>query len=260
MPPSAKCSTGGSAAGVVQSEGESEGSYVRNRSILYVFLVVFVMSLGMAGCSARKPTAAKPVATKTAVATPARNIDRTGWPVIVTFGDSLTAGQGVSFDKNYPSQLQAELDQLGYKYQVVNAGISGDTTAGGVTRLQSVLNHKPQIVILELGPNDALQGMKIADMKSNLQKIIERLQQEKVQVILAGMQIPPNYGPDYTEAYRKTYVDLAAQYQLPLIPFFLDGVAAKPELNQMDGIHPTAEGYVYVVQNVMPVLEPLLKK
>lgn len=234
---------------------------MRNRNFVYICLVVLALSLGMAGCSSKKASGEpKPAAAPaTAPAAPAK-VDRTGWPVIVAFGDSLTAGQGVTVDRTYPSQLQAELDRLGYKYRIVNAGISGDTTAGGVTRLQSVLNHKPEIVILELGPNDALQGMKISDMKANLQKIIERLQQEKIKVVLAGMQIPPNYGPDYTAAYRQTYVDLAKQYNLPLIPFFLDGVAAKPELNQMDGIHPTGDGYVYVVKNVMGVLEPLLKK
>lgn len=231
---------------------------MRNRFHLYTCLVVLAIAVGMVGCGGKKQTTApKPVST---VAAPVQTVDRTGWPVIVAVGDSLTAGQGVPFDKNYPSQLQAELDKLGYKYKVVNAGISGDTTAGGVTRLQSVLNHKPQIVILELGPNDALQGMQIDTMKANLQKIIEQLQKEKVQVVLAGMQIPPNYGPEYTQAYRQTYVDLARQYNLPLIPFFLEGVAAKPELNQMDGIHPTAEGYVYVVKNVVSVLEPLLKR
>jgi acyl-CoA thioesterase-1 len=219
-----------------------------------------VAAFGMAGCGSKaQKTASKP-ALAPVVNTPAKNIDRTGWPVIVAFGDSLTAGQGVAYDKAYPSQLQAELDRLGYKYRVVNAGISGDTTAGGLNRIDSVLAHKPQIVILELGPNDALQGMPIDNMKANLQKIIERLQQARVTVVLAGMQIPPNYGPDYTEAFRQTYIDLAAKDQLPLIPFFLDGAAAKPELNQMDGIHPTAEGYVYVVKNVMATLEPLLKK
>lgn len=233
---------------------------MRNRVLAFALLVVFLLVPGMAGCSKKASSTPVKQPAKPAVATPAQNVDRTGWPVIVAFGDSLTAGQGVPFDRSYPSQLQAELDRLGYKYKVVNAGISGDTSAGGVTRVQSVLNHKPEIVILELGPNDALQGMKIDNMKANLQKIIDRLQAEKVKVVLAGMQIPPNYGPEYTQAYRQTYVDLAKQYNLPLIPFFLEGVAAKPELNQMDGIHPTADGYAYVVKNVMSVLEPMLKK
>jgi acyl-CoA thioesterase-1 len=220
------------------------------------------MAMGMVGCGGKdkKMPEAAPLAKPAVAAAPAANIDRTGWPVIVAFGDSLTAGQGVPFDRSYPSQLQAELDRRGYKYRVVNAGISGDTTAGGVSRLQAVLAHKPEVVVLELGPNDALQGKPLDVMKQNLTAMIEKLQAEKVQVVLAGMQIPPNYGPEYTETFRKTFVELAEQYKLPLIPFFLDGVAAKPELNQMDGIHPTADGYVYVVQNVMATLEPLLKK
>lgn len=234
---------------------------MRGRINTYVLLVVLTVALGMVGCGGKSQQAAAPkMAAQPTVAAPARDIDRTGWPVIVAFGDSLTAGQGVSFDKAYPSQLQAELDRLGYQYRVVNAGISGDTTAGGVTRIQAVLGHKPEIVVLELGPNDALQGKSIDAMKANLAGMIETFQKANVKVILAGMQIPPNYGPDYTEAFRQAYIDLAKQYNLPLIPFFLDGVAAKPELNQMDGIHPTAEGYAYVVKNVMPVLQPLLKK
>lgn len=235
---------------------------MRNRYTVYACLVVIVLAMGMVGCGAKKkspvPTAAP--LSKPAIAAPAANVDRTGWPVIVAFGDSLTAGLGVAFDKNYPSQLQAELDRLGYEYRIVNAGISGDTTSGGVSRVKAVIAHKPEIVILELGPNDGLQGLPLDQMKKNLQTVIEALQAEKIQVVLAGMQIPPNYGPDHTETFKQTFDELAAQYKLPLIPFFLDGAAAKPELNQMDGIHPTAEGYVYVVKNVMGTLEPLLKK
>lgn len=235
---------------------------MRKRYTVYACLVVLALALGMVGCGSKKKVDEPAVAplSKSAVATPAANVDRTNWPVIVTFGDSLTAGQGVAFDKNYPSQLQAELDRLGYKYRIVNAGISGDTTAGGVSRVKAVIAHKPEIVILELGPNDGLQGLPMDQMKKNLQTMIEALQAEKIQVVLAGMQIPPNYGPEHTETFKKTFEELATQYKLPLIPFFLEGVAAKPELNQMDGIHPTAEGYVYVVKNVMGTLEPLLKK
>lgn len=187
-------------------------------------------------------------------------IDRTGWPVIVAFGDSLTAGLGVPVEKNYPSQLQARLDQAGYKYRVVNAGISGDTTAGGLNRIEGVLRNKPEIVILELGANDGLQGKDVGQMKQNLAAMIDWLQKEHVTVVLAGMQITPNLGPDYTHSFAQVFPDLADQYKTPLIPFFLDGVAAKPELNQADGIHPTPEGYAYVVDNVWKTLQPLLKK
>jgi acyl-CoA thioesterase-1 len=218
----------------------------------------------MAGCAKRPKTdnAARSLAAPAsapAVATPAKDIDRTEWPVIAAFGDSLTYGQGVDPDRNYPSQLQAALDQKGYKFKVVNAGISGDTTSGGVNRVETVLKMNPKIVILELGANDGLQGKSVAQMRQNLTTIIEQLQKAKITIVLAGMQIPPNYGPEYTDAFQETFPDLAKRYNLPLIPFFLDGVGGKPSLNLPDGIHPTPDGYVYVVQNVMNVLEPLLK-
>lgn len=231
-----------------------------------LLLVAFVVALVMAGCSTGPKTKAgpkpegKPPAPAVVPAAAQRpQVDRTGWPVIVAFGDSLTAGQGVKPERNYPSLLQAELDQQGLRYRVVNAGVSGDTTAGGLARIEAVLAHTPSIVIVELGANDGLRGQPTEKMKANLAGVIERLQREKVQVVLAGMQIPPNYGPDYTQAFRQAYIDLAGQYKLTLIPFFLDGVAAKPELNQPDGIHPTAEGYELVLKNVMQVLKPLLR-
>jgi acyl-CoA thioesterase I len=237
--------------------------YVRKQSMLSL-LVVAMLALGMAGCGGKSDkAAAKPLAAP-AVAPAAlqavAEVDRTGWPVMVAFGDSLTFGQGVDAKRNYPAQLQAELDRLGYKYRVVNAGISGDTTAGGLARIESVLKHKPEIVVLELGANDGLQGKSVKAMRKNLANMIERLQAEKVTVVLAGMQVPPNLGPDYVQEYQQTFVDLAAAYHLPLIPFFLDGVGGKPQLNLPDGIHPTADGYVYVVKNVLQVVEPLLKK
>jgi acyl-CoA thioesterase I len=232
---------------------------------IYALLVVLLVALGMGGCGSRSkttaptaaPTAAPAVAPKVALVA---EVDRTGWPVIVAFGDSLTFGQGVSPERNYPAQLQAELDRQGYRYRVVNAGISGDTTSGGVARIDSVLKQKPAIVVLELGANDGLRGQPVAQMKQNLAAMIEQLQQAHIQVVLAGMQIPPNYGPEYTQSFQQTFPDLAAQYHTALIPFFLDGPAAKPELNMPDGIHPTADGYVFVVQNVMGALQPLLKQ
>jgi acyl-CoA thioesterase I len=236
---------------------------VRKRPVIYVSLVVLLLTLGMGGCAKRPKTdTARPLAAPASAPmakAPAKNIDRTGWPVIVAFGDSLTYGQGVDADHNYPAQLQAELDRKGYKFRVVNAGISGDTTSGGANRVETVLKLKPQIVLLELGANDGLQGKSVEQMRQNLTQVIEQLQQAKVTVVLMGMQIPPNYGPEYTAAFQQTFTDLAKRYKLPLVPFFLDGVGGKPALNLPDGIHPTAEGYVYVVKNVMAVLEPLLK-
>jgi len=233
---------------------------MRKHLILFVAMLLVVGMAGLLGCSKKAEPKQAPSAPATAQpAKPA--VDRTGWPVIVAFGDSLTYGQGVSPERNYPSLLQEELDRLGLKYRVVNAGISGDTSAGGAARIDSILRHKPELVILELGANDGLQGKPLDKMRENLQQIIEHLQNEKIKVVLVGMQIPPNYGPEYTAQFRDTFTELASRYKLPLIPFFLDGVAAKPELNLADGIHPTADGYVYVVRkNVLPVLQPLLQK
>jgi len=179
-------------------------------------------------------------------------------PRIVAFGDSLTAGLGVSADESYPIQLQRRLDALHYRYRVINAGVSGDTTAGGLRRVPWVLNSKPEVVILELGGNDGLRGLSLDQTKSNLSQIIQRLQQAGVTVILAGMKLPPNYGQEYTTGFEAIYPILARQYHLPLIPFFLEGVAASTTLNQADGIHPTKEGYRIIVEQVLKTLSPLL--
>ncbi len=179
---------------------------------------------------------------------------------IVALGDSLTAGLGVAPDESYPAQLQRRLDAAGYPYLVVNAGVSGDTTAGGLRRVAWVLNSKPSVVILELGGNDGLRGLSLMETRTNLEQIIRQLQAQKVTVVLAGMKLPPNYGLDYTTQFEALYADLARTYRVTLIPFLLEGVAAKPSLNQADGIHPTAEGYQVVAETVLKALQPLLKK
>lgn len=180
-------------------------------------------------------------------------------PKIVAFGDSLTAGLGVSRDQSYPGQLEKKIQALGYGYQVINAGVSGETTAGGVRRTEWILKSQPALVILELGANDALRGQPLQQSYTNLETIITRLKEEGVGVILAGMKIPLNYGEAYTREFEEMYERLAVQLQVPLIPFFLEGVAVQRELNQGDGIHPTAEGYALVVENVWKVLKPLLE-
>jgi acyl-CoA thioesterase-1 len=181
-------------------------------------------------------------------------------PRIIAFGNSLTAGLGVASAESYPAKLQRRLDAEGYAYLVVNAGVSGDTTAGGLRRLNWVLNGTPSIVVLELGGNDGLRGLKLEETRSNLEQMIRQLQAREVTVVLAGMKLPPNYGAEYTAQFESIYRDLASRYRVPLIPFFLEGVAAKPALNQADGIHPTAEGYEIVAETVMRTLEPFLKK
>jgi len=181
-------------------------------------------------------------------------------PRIVAFGDSLTAGLGVATADSYPTQLQRRLDEEGFRYRVINAGVSGDTTAGGLRRVNWVLSSEPSIVVLELGGNDGLRGLRLEETRSNLEEIIRRLQDRKVTIVLAGMKLPPNYGADYTTRFESLYGELAGRYRVALIPFFLEGVAARPTLNQADGIHPTAQGYRVVTGNVFSTLVPLLKK
>jgi acyl-CoA thioesterase-1 len=181
-------------------------------------------------------------------------------PRIVAFGDSLTAGLGVQADESYPAQLQRRLDSLGYHYRVINAGVSGDTTAGGLRRVPWILNNKPELVILELGANDGLRGLPVDQTKSNIRQIIRQLQKAGTTVVLAGMKLPPNYGQDYTTSFEAMYQMLAKEYQLVLIPFFLEGVGGSSSLNQADGIHPTKEGYGIIVEQVLKVLRPVLNE
>ena len=180
--------------------------------------------------------------------------------ILVAFGNSLTAGLGVASGETYPARLQEKLSLAGYRYRVVNAGVSGDTTAGALRRVEWVLKSKPDIVILELGANDGLRGLDLKDTRANLTLIIQRIQAAGAKVVLAGMKLPPNYGPAYTGSFQGMYVDLAKHYDIPLIPFFLEGVATKTDLNQADGIHPTGSGYAVVVDTLWPTLLPLLKK
>ena len=179
-------------------------------------------------------------------------------PRIVAFGNSLTAGLGVSADETYPAQLQQHLDRSGIRYRVVNAGVSGDTTAGGLRRVSWILKSRPHVVILELGGNDGLRGLSLSETRSNLEQIIQKLQEASVTVVLAGIQIPPNYGKEYTAAFQEIYPALAKKYGLVFIPFILEGVAGSVTLNQADGIHPTAEGYQIIARHVFDKLKPIL--
>ncbi|MGE3507283.1 MAG: arylesterase [Vicinamibacterales bacterium] len=180
-------------------------------------------------------------------------------PRFVILGDSLTAGLGLDVAEAYPTLLQRELDDAGIPLQVVNAGISGDTTAGGLSRLELALEGDVRLLLVALGGNDALRALPVAELERNLSDIIERSQQRGIKVVLAGMEAPPNFGDDYTKAFRKVYRDVAAKYDITFIPFLLDGVAGVERLNQNDGIHPTAEGARMVADHVWPVLEPLAR-
>ena len=192
--------------------------------------------------------------------TPAQNpAPQESRPVILAFGDSLTAGLGVQPGAAYPARLQRKLDTLGSKYRVVNMGISGDTTAGGRARMKSALQQKPSIVILELGANDGLRGLPVSQMQINLEQMIQDFQKAGAKVVLAGMTLPRNYGDAYVKSFEDVFRGLAKKYDLPLIPFFLEGVAGDPKYTLPDLIHPNADGYALVTDIVMKTLKPLLK-
>ena len=181
-------------------------------------------------------------------------------PVVVAFGDSLTAGLGVSPAEAYPALLEARLRKEGYAYRVVNAGVSGDTTAGGVRRVDWALRLKPTVVIVELGANDALRGQDLGGVRANLDTIVERFQAAGARVLVAGMRVPTNYGERYGAGFERLFGEVAAKHKAAFMPFFLDGVAADARLNQADGIHPTAAGYRIIADRLWPYLRPFLRK
>ena len=179
-------------------------------------------------------------------------------PRIVILGDSLTAGLGLPVEQSYPSLLQQRLNKEGLNFEVVNAGVSGDTSAGGLSRLDWALEGNVRVLLVALGGNDGLRGLPPEQLRANLAQIIERAQTRGIRVILAGMEAPPNYGRDYIVAFHKVYPALAKEYRVTLLPFLLEGVAGSQTLNQPDGIHPTAEGAGIVADHVWAVLKPLL--
>lgn len=179
-------------------------------------------------------------------------------PRIVCLGDSLTAGYGLQADQAYPALLQQRLREAGYPHEVINAGVSGDTSAGGLRRLDWSLRGNVEILVVALGGNDALRGLPPSAMRQNLAAIIERARQRGVKVLLAGMEAPPNFGASYTRQFRAVYTGLAKEYRVALIPFFLAGVAGVPSLNQADGIHPNAAGQRQVADLVWRTLVSLL--
>lgn len=179
--------------------------------------------------------------------------------LITALGDSLTAGFGVEESFSYPARLQKRLIENGLSHRVINAGVSGDTTAGGVRRVKGILKQKPDIVILALGANDGLRGLPVSDIEKNLETIIKACQKNGTTVLLAGIRIPPNYGAKYSGDFKAVYSRLAKKYNLPFVPFLLKGVGGVRELNQPDGIHPNAEGYATVTDNVWKALQPMIK-
>ena len=181
-------------------------------------------------------------------------------PLVVCFGDSLTAGYGTEAGQTYPDYLQAELDSRGYKYRVVNAGISGNTTKDGLERVNSIIARKPAVVIVEFGGNDGLRGLRIEDTRNNLDKILQSLKTSGTKIVLAGITLPPDYGPDYIKQFNTTYSLLAQKYHVPTLPFLLKGVFGVDGMMQPDRTHATASGNKVVANNVLPFVTPLLTK
>lgn len=187
--------------------------------------------------------------------------DQTAQPKIVAFGDSLTAGLGIGLDEAYPAALQDLLDEAGYVYEVVNAGVSGDTSAGGVRRLDWVLEGRAvEVLILALGANDGLRGLPPSEMKKNLADIIERAKSRGIRVLLAGFEAPPDSRDQYLQEFVAVFPDLAREHEVALLPSLLEGVAGVSELNQEDGKHPNAKGARVLAENVFRALEPLLAR
>ena len=183
-------------------------------------------------------------------------------PVILVFGDSISAGYGLAHvEQGWVELLKTRLKQQGYVYQVVNASVSGETTAGGLARLPRALElHHPKIAVIELGGNDGLRALPIPQMRANLEQMIDLAAAAGARVLLLGMRMPPNYGPQYTEQFRATFSDSAREKKVPLVPFLLNGIALSPNLLQDDDIHPNALGQPKLLENVWPALQPLLRK
>ena len=214
-----------------------------------IICFVLVLTALIYGCGEESTTTAE------VTAGPEKTFEGT----IVAVGDSLTEGLGVEEDSAYPAVLEKKLEEMGYPYQVINAGNSGETSSGTLSRLKWVLTLKPDIVILVIGANDGFRGIDPDLIKTNIQKIIQELKQRQVIVVLGAMQIVQNLGKDYTTAFAKIYPDLARSENIILTPFFLEGVAANRKLNQTDGIHPTAEGYQVIVDNIIPSVVEAIK-
>ena len=209
------------------------------------------------GCGRPEPAVSESAPSSPPASVPTRPPTKAA-PRIVFLGDSLTAGLGLPPGDAYPSLLQKRVDAEGFSYEVVNAGVSGDTSAGGLSRLDWALHGDVRVLVVALGGNDALRGLPPAELERNLAQIIERAQTRRISVVLAGMESPPNWGRDYNVSFHKVYTTLAEKYQVQLVPFMLEGVAGSGTLNQADGIHPTAEGARIVADNVWAVLKPVL--
>ena len=236
-----------------------KNSNYQSRTIFLKFCY-FSLALLLFSCKSDAPKSdntSKSIETETKT-----TVETTTFKRIVFFGDSLTAGYGLDdVEHAFPGLIQQKIDSLGLPYKVVNSGISGETTSGGKNRIDWVLNQKPDVFILELGANDGLRGVNLSETKNNLQFIIDAVKTKypETKIVLAGMQIPPNMGQDYTSEFKNIFPDLAKKNNLTLVPFLLENVGGIPSLNQSDGIHPTKEGHKILANNVWEVLLPVLK-
>jgi acyl-CoA thioesterase-1 len=193
-------------------------------------------------------------------ARPAAPVPVPDTPLVVFLGDSLTAGLGLDEDQAYPAVLERELEEEGLPVRVLNAGVSGDTTAGGLSRIGWLLGQRPDVVVVALGANDGLRALPVEQAEKNLREIVRRSQAAGARVLLLGMKMPPNYGPEYTQSFEGMYTSIAKDMNVPLVPFLLEGVGGERSLNQGDGIHPTAEGQEVLAKNVRPYLEEVLRE
>ena len=218
-------------------------------------LGALVVLLCAIGCSPREPDTAFTESPASLSDAPAE----TNVPRIVCLGDSLTAGLGLSPEQAYPAVLQGFVRGAGHPHQVINAGVSGDTSAGGLRRLDWSLDERTRVLIVALGANDGLRGLPVPELRRNLHEIVRRAESRGVSVMLAGMEAPPNFGPAYVRDFRDAYADLARTEEVTFVPFLLDGVAGVSRLNQSDGIHPTAEGQRLIADLIWRELEPLLE-
>ncbi len=235
------------------------GNGAGSAGILYYVTVRYsglFIAILLAGCSGSKTDTVErePVSDRTQPAAPADTRH-----VLAAFGDSLTAGFGAAPGASYPDYLQKLIDRKNYRWRVINAGVSGDTSTDGVARLPGVLEYKPELAVLELGANDGLRGIPVDATRSNLEQITVALEKAGCKVVLAGMTLPPNYGPEYIRPFERVFTGLAADHKLTLIPFLLEGVGGHRSLMQQDGLHPTAEGNRIVAATVMRYIEPLLR-
>ncbi len=222
-------------------------------------LLVAILATGASCRSREQPDRPRPAPPSAASSAAPAARPATSEPRIVVLGDSLTAGLGLPQSEAYPTLLQRRLDGSGFHFEVVNAGVSGDTSAGGLSRLDWSLDGDVRILVVALGGNDGLRGLPPEEMKRNLAEIIRRAQARHIAVMLAGMEAPTNMGPDYQQRFHDVFPSLAREYRVAFLPFLLQDVAGRPELNQHDGIHPTAEGAQIVADHVWRALEPMLR-